>query len=61
MDISESLSPRARPKGGEGVLLHPGLSKPRKSSLSLEGGLALALIIATFAAAAFWVGSLLVG
>lgn len=61
MDISQSLSPRERPKGGESILLHPGLSRPRKSSLSMEGGLMLALTLATLAAAAVWLAVRLIG
>ena len=61
MDISESLSPRARPRDGESYLMHPGVARPQKSSLSLEGGLALSLALSTLAAAAIWLGVMIAG
>ncbi len=61
MDISESLSPRERPRARESFLLHPGLARPRKSSLSMEGGLALTFALATLAWALIWVAARLVG
>lgn len=61
MDISESLSPRERPRDPESILLHPGLSRPRRLSLSLQGGMALSMVLATGAAGLLWLGAYVFG